>query len=56
MTEPVVTFAGKAFGDLREDQKLYVSHVMLSWHTVGGFWYSREALCRAIKKAQNNLP
>jgi hypothetical protein len=59
MTEPaiVVTFGGsKAFDALRRDQQVRVSSMMLSWHRVGGFWYDRMALRRAIRKVLNNHP
>jgi len=52
----IVTFGGPAFGALREDQKVRVSDMMLSWRGVGGFWFDHAALCRAIKKVLNNYP
>lgn len=59
MAEPgiVVTFGGsKAFAALRHDQQVRVSNIMLSWHRVGGFWYCRHSLRRAIRKTLNNYP
>lgn len=51
-------FPGKAFSDLRPDQRRYVSHLMKSWHAADNeeCWFSRSALNRAIKKARNNHP
>ena len=52
----VVTFGGDTFNSLREDQKLHVSDMMLSWHAVDGGWYDWRALRRAIRKVRNNYP
>lgn len=52
----IVTFGGLGFSNLREDQKVRVSDMMLSWHAVGGCWYDWKALRRAIKKVLNNYP
>ena len=52
----IVTFGGAAFNALREDQKLRVSDMMLSWHAVGGCWCYPNLLRRAIKKVLNNYP
>ena len=56
MTELAVTFGGRAFNALRDDQKRRVSDMMLSWHRTTGFWYDRNALRRAIRKVLNNYP
>lgn len=52
----IVTFGGAAFNALREEQKIRVSDIMLSWRCVGGSWFVQTALQRAIRKVLNNYP